>query len=535
LTYPAASSHVVPVASLSDDGQLSPFSQRDPRVIAVAGEGVMSTVPSHVYGGGAVANDFARAHGTSMAAPYVAGASTLIREAMETAGHEHIDQDRIETHLRETADTFHDPATDQTYLRMNLRAAIDSLLANHDVAANISAGPITTADRTIHVTGAADTNSIEVHLGYELRIAINGETFAFESDRYDQITLQGTGNFDTAVIYGSAADETVHAFPDRVEIASGTFRTIVNGFQQVDVRAGQGHDIAYLYDSETGDRLYAYVDHSVLRGVGYQNRVHGFDRMYAQADSGGHDVANFYDSSGNDRFYARPDHWTMGGLGYQNRATGFDRVNAHATLGGDDRAILYDTAKDDRFHSRATEASIGSVDRQTYAYGFDHVTALAVAGGHDRAYFHDSPAIDRFDGRATEAAMSGLGYHNLARGFDSYHAESGDDLDVAELHGSFADDSLLSTAQSTRLAGRGSETRVEHFAVVRVFGGGGNDRATLEDVEGSDHLLGRGNLAVIESGKISRSVSDFAEILLIGDQVQADMEALEYVFRQAGQ
>ena len=535
LTYPAASSHVVPVASLHDDGQLSEFSQRDPRIIAVAGEGVMSTVPGHVYGGGAIANDFARAHGTSMAAPYVAGASTLVREAMETAGYEDIDQDRIANHLRETADAFHDPATDQTYLRMNLRAAIDGLLANRDVTAEAPNASVATDGRTIRVTGAVDADSIEVRFGAELRIAVNGESYDFDSSRFDRITLQGNGGFDTALIHGSDDDETVRAFPDRVEIASATFSTIVTGFQQVDVRAGEGNDVAHLYDSEAGDRLYAYEDRSTLRGAGYQNRVSGFDRVYAYADSGGHDVANVYDSSGNDRFYARPDHWTMSGLTYQNRAIGFDRVNAHATLGGDDQAILYDTAEDDRFHSRATEASLSSVRRQTHVHGFDRVSALAVAGGQDRAYFHNSLAVDRFDGQPTGATMSGLGYHNLARGFDQYYAESGGEGDVAELHGSFADDLLSSTAHSNRLVGRRFETQIEHFAAVRVFGGGGTDRATLTDVDGSQQVLGRGDRAVIATEESSRSINDFAELLLIGDQVQADLDALEYVFRQAGQ
>jgi hypothetical protein len=193
---------------------------------------------------------------------------------------------------------------------------------------------------------------------------------------------------------------------------------------------------------------------------------------------------------------------------------------------------LYDTASNDRFHSRATKASISSTGRQTHVHGFDRVSAHAVSGGRDLAYFHDSPAVDRFDGQPTGATMSGLGYRNSARGFDLYHAESGGEHDSAELNGSFADDDLSSTEASTCLRGPGFETKVEHFAAVRVFGGGGDDRATVEDVTGTERIHGYGRQASIQTAESSRTIADFAEILLIGEHVEADLAALDFVFRQ---
>jgi subtilisin family serine protease len=534
LTYPAASQHVVPVASLADDGQFSAFSQRDARVLAVPGERVTSTVPRHVFGGGAVANDFSHAHGTSMATPYVAGAGVLVREAMQRAGYDSIDQDRIETHLRETADPFYDAATDQTYLRMNLRRAIDTLLAEPIPASADAGQTVTLDDRTLYVSAAADTNTVEVELGVGLRVVVNGDVYEFDRGQVDRVQIRGQGSFDTALVHGSESDETVRAFPDRLEMAGGPVDVTVSGFQRIEVRAGGGDDVANLYDSPGGDRLYAYPDYAVLTGVAYRHQVVGFDRVLAYAQAGGYDEARFYDSSHNDRFYARPDHWTMSGMGYQNRASGFDRVEAYATLGGDDRAVLYDTSGDDRFHGRATAASIGNAVLQTHVHGFDRVTAHAVSGGSDQAYFHDSPGADRFDAQPTGASLSGLGYHHLARGFDLVHAQSGRGPDTAELHGAFTGDLLLTAADRTDLRGAGYQLVAERFADVRVYGGGGDDRATLLDVATDDPFDdGAGGIRIRDAAG-SRAIHDFVEIVLGSDRAQAESAAVQTVFRAAG-
>ena len=74
LSYPASSPYVLPVASVDSDGQLSDFSQRNQSILAAPGSNIISTIPDHVLGRDGVVNDFSPASGTSMAAPYVAGA-----------------------------------------------------------------------------------------------------------------------------------------------------------------------------------------------------------------------------------------------------------------------------------------------------------------------------------------------------------------------------------------------------------------------------------------------------------------------------
>ena len=132
LDYPAVSQHVVPVASVDDNGQLSYFSQRHDRVIAAPGRGVMSTVPDYVGDNDGRGDDFARMSGTSMAAPYVAGASVLIREALEFVGVTNVNQDMIYDWMRNTADTVYDSATGQNYFRLNVGRALDAILPNDE-------------------------------------------------------------------------------------------------------------------------------------------------------------------------------------------------------------------------------------------------------------------------------------------------------------------------------------------------------------------------------------------------------------------
>jgi subtilisin family serine protease len=159
LAYPAASTYVVPVASVDASGNLSRFSQRDSRVLAAPGEKIKSTLPDAFYGGDGNKNDWGPSSGTSMASPYVAGASVLVREAMQNLGYTQITQGTIIDLLRRTADTIYDTATSASYQRINLERALTTLIGSDDYGstegAALALGPLSTTLNFSGVIGSA--------------------------------------------------------------------------------------------------------------------------------------------------------------------------------------------------------------------------------------------------------------------------------------------------------------------------------------------------------------------------------------------
>ena len=181
LSYPAASSYVVPVASVDDNGRLSSFSQRNSRVIAAPGRGIVSTVPDYRGNLNGRTDDFLSYSGTSMAAPYVAGASVLVRQALEFVGHTSVTQDTIYNHLRNTADTVFDAVTGLNYARLNIDRALDAIMPADDFASTAggayhlgSAVPSRTVagligrldDRDFFRFTAAHTGQLNIHANF---------------------------------------------------------------------------------------------------------------------------------------------------------------------------------------------------------------------------------------------------------------------------------------------------------------------------------------------------------------------------------
>ena len=138
-SYPAVSPYVVPVASIDASGSLSYFSQRDSRVIAAPGRSIVSTVPDYAGNHNGVADDFASYSGTSMAAPFVAGGSMLLRQAYEFAGVANVSEQMLYSTMIATADTLYDPVTGANYRRLNLDRAIDSVMPADDFGSTAAA------------------------------------------------------------------------------------------------------------------------------------------------------------------------------------------------------------------------------------------------------------------------------------------------------------------------------------------------------------------------------------------------------------
>ena len=234
LSYPAASPFVVPVASHGADGQLSDFSQRDDRVLVAPGEDLRSSVPDHLFTNGRE-DAFLTASGTSQAAPWVAGASVILRQANEFVGNFGVTQSELYDQFVATSDQVYDAITNTSYSRINFRAALESVIGDHfgerldDVSSLGSLGDGDVISGTIGRTTDVDaikftaesSGRIELALSgtHELQANVNflgrnatfdGNTISFDVEAgqeygFELSTLAGTGHYELQATYQSAS------------------------------------------------------------------------------------------------------------------------------------------------------------------------------------------------------------------------------------------------------------------------------------------------------------------------------------------
>ena len=540
LSYPAASSYVVPVMSVDDNGNLSYFSQRHTRAIAAPGRTIVSTVPDYAGNENGITDDYASFSGTSMASPYVAGASVIIREAMEFAGYTNITQDTIYDHMMATADSFFDSVTNQWYSRLNMSSAISTLMPTDDYGSSAAAaydlgtlsgtssisgviGELSDVDYFTFTAGGTGTVTFEaVNTTHDLQATWNG-TGTVSGPSNEIYTINVIAGQDYTVGFGSSAGlgyfdlevtaESFFTFTDwgsvsfteleDIAVAGETWYRVeasITGYLTVEAMfdIGAGAVSLDLYSDEmqqidqgntandisrvdtyatTGDEFYVCV-------LGSNVEV-DFRLSNLVAISGTTVLVEGTSEDDQFSFAAGGTHTiSVNGVSYDFAATSITDVQFDGGAGADSIVIIGTSAYEEatlHFGSAVVVGTGYAVDAQNV----EQVRFYGVGGG-DRAYMFDSSGDDVFVMRPNYGLVQGEGFEG--RVYDCYriYAYASEGYDNAYLYDSDGNDIYWSDPTQAKLYGTNFHNLAEGLDRTFGYSSGGEDKAYLNDSTGDD-------------------------------------------------
>ncbi len=474
LSYPAASEFVVPVASLDDADTLSGFSQRNSRVIAAPGRSITSTVPDHLFDFNGVTDDFVSLSGTSMAAPYVAGASVLVREAMELAGYESITQDVIYDHLRDTADMFYDPATAQSYHALNLQSALDAILVD-DYG--------TTAATALQMGSLSDTATIDGMIsqlddtdGFQFTAAASG-TVTFSATTTHDVFAQWSHSGIYGSVSGNVGDEL-------------SFDVLAGQTYLVSLESTNGlgyYNIDVTLDSEFQLTDWGAVDY--LRTTDLDANIHGWYRFAAERDGVVTVAAEFSASSGDVQIDVYD----------QN-------LNLVDTIKSSDGSLQLNraAAKGEVLYLKLSGAN-SSVDVVV-------ANQVGISGG--QVEFIGSDANDNFGitmGSIHHVTFNGMDYDFSTNEVDSLVFHGGGGHDVATIYGTSNAEHVVIDADGAIVSGEDLVSIFDAESIL-VHSGGGDDTLRFEDSKFDDHVVLSNAMSSMTRIGVAYSASGFSDI-----------------------
>jgi subtilisin family serine protease len=577
LSYPAASDYVIPVMATDGNGQLSYFSQRADGAIAAPGRYITSTVPDYAANDAdTIDDDWLSMSGTSMAAPYVAGASTLIRQAMEFVGQTGVDQWDIYNHMMATADTFYDSATATNYKRLNLFAAIDALMPADDFASsqvdaynlgtlndsgatplsNLS-GVISTlddADCFKFVAGASGTVTISATQSHELNAqwlvwgasnwtvnqagecvidVVAGQTYTFSI-----ATSDGLGYYDlsvdleasfAAIEWGSIGTQETRA---GLSVNGETWYQVTagrTGYFTAETIAQSGSASVAIYNAQMGalTSASARAEFQATAGQTFYLRVTGSSANFnlrmtnALTVSGG--VASLVGTAGDDTltFSAGASSHTvvLNSVSYTIASTSASTFQLDGGSSGYDRIYLNGGAGDD---VAILNGSGGTLTGTGYVASCSNVDYAGVSGGggFDRVDFNDTAGDNQITFRpgGNDAFMTGGAAFSYASGFERINAyATAGGFDTVNFYDTVGDDIVYYRPgqQDAYLNAAGIFSFAVGFERVNAYAtAGGNDRVYFYDTASDDLIYFRPgqNDAYMTAGGVFSYASGFERV-----------------------
>lgn len=565
LSYPAASDYVVPVASHGADGTMSDFSQRAQGVLVAPGESIKSTVPDHLFGG-TQNGAFAGSTGTSMASPYVAGASTIARQAMEFMGYDEINQDAIYQIFRDTADDLYDSVTNQTYDRINLRAAIDSIIGdqhgesfaqatdigtvlNNDVIRG-TIGKVSDVDAFEFTATHTGTITFDIQSSHDLvaqfelqggQVSVEGSQVTFDVQQGQQYqfairTGDGIGHYqiNTTVTEGAPAIDW-----GAVEQSVKT-GVRISGEELYKFTAGRGGIMTLIGQSDSGVRFQLFnqqmVEQTATTDANGQIRfdvgARTGDTFYLKAIGDGEfDVSlsnlvslhdgklSIHGTSSSDSIQVKASNQfevEINSVNYRFGRGLVDSISVDAGAGFDSVRVELDDANDQVTLGQGTIHSQNS-DFRLNAINSEQNTVFA-GGGFDRLRMEDSAGNDAFSNQGKTVAMLMDGMANYGVGFDFVRAVSSSGNDSATIQGTAGNDKLVSKGGLVTMTSQDVTIQAGGFDRIVVDGRGGFDSANLFDSKGDDQFVLRENQAVVSTSDFELTASSFERLNAFASQ-----------------
>ena len=578
LSYPAVSDWVVPVSSANDAGtSMSDFSQRADHVLVAPGESIVSTVPDELFSFDGNPNDWAAASGTSMASPYVAGASVLVREAYAFMGIDDVDQDMIYDVLFDTASIINDPITGGNYRFINVEAALDVVVTDSlgDSAANATAmgmmgdgysfseqiGKLNDRDYfsfTAEESGQMTLTAAATHdLTTSWQLVGQGPNVVGDSLAFDVVAGQtytvglmsseGIGRYSidvelvqTAVELGTVERTTV----EDVTLTAEQWYNLAatrTGVLTVETIVGNSESASVeLYDADnqlvgtvSASAGYSRLNADVVAGEQLRLRLSGSSanaslEIWNIVGVVG-DRADVYGTSENDAFsvFAGETHQvTVNGLSYSLASADFSSVRLLGQ-GGDDSVRIYGSSEAETAVLRVGTTSLTGESHQIVASNFEDVFVNG-RGGEDRAIYYDSSGDDRFIGKSDFALLDGEGFSHIVRGFEDVLAmanEGGNDRAI--FYDSIGNDRFLARPDYSLLEGDGFYNFASGFDnVVALATAGGDDQAVFYDSVGDDRFIAKTANAFMDGDSFYNYASGFGKYLAISNAGGSDSAVL---------
>ena len=470
LSYPAASSYVVPVASVNGSGDMSYFSQRNDRVIAAPGQGIISTAPDYVGNFNGQTDDFANFSGTSMASPYVAGASTLLREAYSFMGTDSVTQDDLYDLMTDTADSIWDSETNQYYNRLNLDAALDAIMGPDDFGSNVAGA--------YSLGSLADNQSVDGIIG------------SLNDADYFTFTAAATGT-------ASFSLDCDDAEPNWMLVGGG--ETLDGHTMSFDVVGGQSYSVALLADAGLAHYSFnAEIAETVL-DLGSVDYLHLVDTA-AQSDGTWYQLNA--SQTGTLTIEALFEH-AAGDVQLEVYDSSGQTLLASSDTTSDNERVDFEVSAGDQLLIKVTgtNADVDLRITNLVAVSGDSVQISGTSG--DDSFVYQASRNHRFSINGTLYKFDGL---------NTISFDGGAGIDTASLTGSKADDTAIFRPGELDLTSAHYSVHVTDSETIRVYGGGGWDYGVFNDSAGDDKFYGNPGYSLMKGDGFMNFATNFDRI-----------------------